>query len=68
MRMGYTILCENRFVLCNGRTIMLQAASIYTQPEGERWNKHEMMDIMLEVARTSLKLIGKDLFKQLTSK
>lgn len=63
-----TILCENRFVLCNGRTIMLQAASIYTQPEGERWNKHEMMDIMLEVARTSLKLIGKDLFKQLTSK
>ena len=63
-----TILCENRFVLCNGRTIMLQAASIYAQSEGEHWNKNEMIDIMLEVARTSLKLIGRDLFKQLTSR
>jgi len=61
-----TNLCENRFVLCNGRTIMLQAASIYTQPNGEHWDKKEMLDIMLEVARTSLKLIGKDLFEQLT--
>lgn len=63
-----TNLCENRFVLCNGRTIMLQAASIYAQPEGEHWDKNEMIAIMLEVARTSLNLIGKDLFKQLTSK
>lgn len=47
---------------------MLQAASIYTQPEGEHWDKNEMIAIMLEVARTSLNLIGKDLFKQLTSK
>lgn len=62
-----TNLCENKYVLCNGRTIMLQAASIYTQPDGEHWNKAEMKKIMLEVARTSLNLIGKDLFKQLTS-
>lgn len=62
-----TNLCENRFVLCNGRTIMLQAASIYTQPDGEHWDKNEMISIMLEVARTSLKLLGKDLFKQLTT-
>lgn len=63
-----TNLCENKFVLCNGRTIMLQATSIYTQPDGERWNKEEMIQIMLDVARKSLNIMGKDLFKQLTKK
>ena len=63
-----TNLCENKFVLCNGRTIMLQATSIYTQPDGERWNRKEMIKIMLDIAHKSLNLIGKDLFKQLTAK
>jgi len=43
---------------------MLQAASIYTQSDGERWNDDEMIKIMLDVARTSLKLIAKDIFNQ----
>jgi type II restriction enzyme len=61
-----TNLCENRFVLCNGASIMLQAASIYTKGEGGHWNNDNMTDIMLEVAQTSLKILGKDLFGQLS--
>lgn len=61
-----TNLCENRFVKCNGMTIMLQAASIYTKGEGGHWNDKDMIAIMLDVARTSLKMLGKDLFAQLT--
>lgn len=60
-------LCENRFVKCNGATIMLQAASIYTQGEGEHWKDEDMIAIMLEVARTALKMLGTDLFNQLTT-
>ena len=61
-----TNLCENRFVSCNNANIMLQAASIYTQSGGERWKDEDMVSIMLEIARTSLKMIGKDIFRQLT--
>ena len=63
-----TNLCENKYVLCNGHTIMLQATSIYTQPDGEKWDTNEMISIMLEVAKKSLHIIGKDLFIQLTKK
>ena len=59
-------LCENKFVSCNGLTVMLQAASIYTQGDGEHWKEEDMIDIMLDVAKTSLRMIGKDLFGQLT--
>ena len=61
-----TNLCENKFVSGNGLTIMLQAASIYTQGDGEHWKDEDMINIMLDVARTSLRLISKDLFAQLT--
>lgn len=61
-----TNLCENRFVKCNGATIMLQAASIYTKGEGGHWDDADMIEIMLDVARTSLKMLGKDLFTQIT--
>ena len=61
-----TNLCENRFVSGNGLTIMLQAASIYTQGNGGHWKDVEMVSIMMEVARTSLRMLGKDLFQQLT--
>ena len=61
-----TNLCENKFVSGNGLTIMLQAASIYTQGDGKHWNNEDMIEIMLDIARTSLRMIGKDLFKQLT--
>lgn len=61
-----TNLCENRFVTFNNQCIMLQAASIYTQRDGEHWSDEEMITIMLEIAKTSLRLIGKDLIKQIT--
>ena len=61
-----TNLCENRFVSINSLNIMLQAASIYTQSDGEHWNDEDMIQVMLDVARTSLKMIGKDLFEQIT--
>lgn len=63
-----TNLCKNRFVKCNGSTIMLQAASIYTKGEGGHWNDEDMIMVMLEVARTSLKMLGSDLFSQLSKR
>lgn len=62
-----TNLCENRFVECNGTVIMLQAVSIYTKGEGGHWRDEDMIAIMLEISRTSLKMLGSDLFEQLTS-
>ena len=59
-------LCENRFVSGNGLNIMLQAASIYTQGNGKHWKSKDMIEIMLDVARTSLRMLSKDLFRQLT--
>ena len=61
-----TNLCENKFVSGNGLTVMLQAASIYTQGDGEHWKESDMVNIMLDVARTSLRMLSKDLFNQLT--
>lgn len=61
-------LCENKFVKCNGSTIMLQAASIYTKGEGGHWQDLDMIGVMLEVAKTSLKMLGKDLFSQITKR
>lgn len=63
-----TNLCKNKFVKHGDKTIMLQAASIYTQSKGERWDAKEMFDIMLEISQTSLQVLGSDLFKQLTKK
>jgi len=61
-----TNLCENKFVSGNGLNIMLQAASIYTQGDGDHWKDEDMIEVMLDIARTSLRMIGKDLFRQLT--
>ena len=61
-------LCKNKIVSCNDTNIMLQAASIYTQSEGERWNVQDMLNVMLDIAHTSLQMLGRDLFKQLTRK
>lgn len=61
-----TNLCENKFISVSDLTIMLQAASIYTQGNGERWENEDIIEIMLDVARTSLRVLGKDLFEQLT--
>lgn len=61
-------LCENKFVKHNEKTIMLQAASIYTQGNGERWKVDKMLEIMLDISKTSLQMLGRDLFSQLTKK
>lgn len=63
-----TNLCENKFVKHRDKTIMLQATSIYTQGNGEKWNVKEMLDIMVEVAKTSLKVLGSDIFNQITKR
>lgn len=63
-----TNLCKNKFIKHKDKTIMLQATSIYTQGNGERWNDEKMLEIMLDISRTSLKMLGSDLFKQLTQK
>lgn len=63
-----TNLCVNKFIKHKNKTIMLQAASIYTQGRGEKWDIQEMHQIMLEISKTSLKILGGDLFTQITSK
>lgn len=62
------ICVKTEFVKCNGATIMLQAASIYTKGEGGHWDAKDMIEVMMDVARTSLKMLGKDLFNQLIKK
>lgn len=47
---------------------MLQAASIYTQGNGNSWSESEMLNIMLKVAETSIQMLACDLFNQITKK
>ena len=61
-----TNLCENKFVKHKDKTIMLQATSIYTQGNGEKWDKAEMFGIMVSISKTSLKVLGSDIFNQIT--
>ncbi len=59
-------LCKNKFVHHRDSTIMLQATSIYTQGDGEKWNAKKMFDIMIKISKTSLKVLGSELFNQIT--
>jgi len=61
-----TNLCKNKFVKHNDKTIMLQATSIYTQGNGEKLKAQKMFDIMLEVSKASLKVLGSEIFNQIT--
>ena len=63
-----TNLCENRYVKCNGSTIMLQAVSIYTKGKGGHWSDDDMISVMLDIAMTSIKMLSKDLFIQIINK
>lgn len=63
-----TNLCKNKFVHHKDKTIMLQAASIYTQGSGGRWEAEQMFNIMLEIANTSLQILYSDLFYQVQDK
>jgi type II restriction enzyme len=62
-----TNLCKNKFVKHKDKTIMLQATSIYTQGDGEKWDIQEMFDIMLVISKTSLQVLGSELFNQITN-
>lgn len=57
--------CRNLFVKHEDKTIMLQAAAIYTQGNGEGCTKEQMFEIMLEIAETSLQMLGRDLQNQM---
>ncbi len=61
-------LCVNKLVKHKDKAIMLQAASIYSQGSGEKWDSKEMYTVMLDVSKSSLKALGSDLFNQLTKK
>ncbi|WP_246574247.1 EcoRI family type II restriction endonuclease [Leuconostoc miyukkimchii] len=60
-------LCKNKIIHVDSQSIMLQAASMYTTGDGSDWDPIDMGTIMLEVAKTALQLLGKDLFKQITT-
>lgn len=60
-----TNLCKNKFVQHEDKTIMLQAASIYTQGNGRSWDRQKMFEIMFEIAETSLQMLSRDLWKQM---
>jgi type II restriction enzyme len=47
--------CENIFITIDGKSVMLQAVSIYTK--ATEWSIQEMLPIMMEVSITSLKTI-----------
>ncbi|GAA8304675.1 hypothetical protein HpDR22_13620 [Helicobacter pylori] len=57
-------LCKNKFIPYRDRTIMLQATSIYTQGDGQKWNLNKMF----EAAKTSLRVLGSSLFNQIVGK
>ena len=63
-----TNLCKNKFVKHTNKTIMLQATSIYTQGDGGKWDAKEMFDIMVQVSKSSLNVLGSDIFNQLTKR
>ncbi|MEJ8620158.1 restriction endonuclease [Helicobacter pylori] len=61
-------LCQNKFVQYKDRIIMLQAISIYTQGDGQKWNLNKMFEVMFEAAKTSLRVLGSSLFNQIVGK
>ena len=61
-----TNLCKNRVVTSRGQSIMLQAASIFTQGKGGEWTGEDMATVMLDIAKTSLRMLATDLFSQLS--
>jgi len=59
-------LCINKFVAHKEKSIMLQAASIYSQGCGQKWDVKKMFEIMIDISKASLRTLGSDLFSQLT--
>lgn len=59
-------LCKNKFIAHGDKFVMLQSASIYTQGDGKSWSPEDMFEIMVNVSKTSLQMLGAYLFNQLT--
>lgn len=47
---------ENIFITVDGKSVMLQAVSIYTK--ATEWTAKEMLPIMMDVSKTSLRILG----------
>lgn len=47
--------CENIFITIDGKSVMLQAVSIFTKPT--EWTIEEMLSRMLDIAKTSLRIL-----------
>lgn len=47
--------CENIFITIDGKSVMLQAVSIFTKPT--EWTIEEMLPRMLDIAKTSLRIL-----------
>lgn len=62
-----TNLCVNKFVSHEDKTIMLQSASMYTTGDGTRWAGKDMFSIMFEISETAIRMLGRDIFEQLTN-
>lgn len=61
-------LCKNKMIQHEDKSVMLQAASMYTKGDGSVWSNEEMFNILTEIAETSLQVLGSDLFNQITNK
>lgn len=59
-------LCKNRYVSQGDKAVMLQAASMYATGNGSKWKPSKMLEILLETAETSMQMLGRDIFKQIT--
>lgn len=59
-------LCKNKYITHKNKSIMLQAASIYTKGDGSKWEDSEMLKVMMEISKTSLRELATDIFKQIT--
>lgn len=51
-------LCKNKVVQIGDSSVMLQTASLFTQGDGKRWSVKDEINIMLDIAKTSLKMLG----------
>ncbi|WRC00240.1 hypothetical protein KVD97_06975 [Helicobacter pylori] len=63
---GRVVILEYNSGVLN-RLDKLTAAN-YTQGDGQRWNLNKMFEVMFEVAKTSLRVLGSSLFNQITGK
>lgn len=58
--------CKNKVIIYEDKSMMLQAASMYTKGDGSSWTPEEMLGILKSITDTSLQMLGRDLFKQIT--